>query len=97
MAFLTEMKCFLILSKIEYIQKKYQILVITKQFNLKAINLEKWNILKKFLSKVAINSIEFFAINTKFPMLSMLVSNVFTATKKLPPVGLDLMISALRV
>ena len=40
-------------------------------------------------------TIKFFTVNTKLAMLSMLGSKVFTATKKLPPVGLDLIITSL--
>ena len=41
--------------------------------------------------------IEFFTINTKLGVLSMLASTVFTTTKKLPPEGLDLMTIGSRV
>ena len=36
--------------------------------------------------------LEFFAFNTKLPEMAMLASNDFTTAKKLPPVGLNLMI-----
>ena len=41
-------------------------------------------------------SIEFLAVNTKLPEMTILVSKDLTATKKLPPVGLDLMINGSR-
>ena len=41
-------------------------------------------------------SIEFFAFNTKLPEMTILASKDFTAAKKMPPVGLDLMITRLR-
>ena len=40
---------------------------------------------------------EFFALNTKLPIMAMFVSKNFTAAKKLPQVGLDLMITESRV
>ena len=42
------------------------------------------------------NFVEFFAFNTKLPEIAMLVSKDFTAAKKLPPVGLNLMITGSR-
>ena len=43
------------------------------------------------------DSSEFFANNTTLPVLSMLVSKVFTAAKMLPPERFSLMISDKRV
>ena len=42
-------------------------------------------------------TLEFFAFNTKLPEMAILSSNNVTAAKKLPPVGLDLIITRLRV
>ena len=41
--------------------------------------------------------VEYFAINTKLPMLAMLTSMVFITAIMLPPVGLDLMITVSRI
>ena len=40
--------------------------------------------------------IEFFTVNTKLPEMAILASEDFIAVKKLPPVGLDLMITGSR-
>ena len=41
--------------------------------------------------------VEYFAINTKLPMLAMLTSMVFITAIMLPPVGLDLRITVSRI
>ena len=44
----------------------------------------------------ALSLFEFFAVNTKLPEMVILVSKNFTIAKKLPSVGLDLMITGSR-
>ena len=43
-----------------------------------------------------LSAFEFFAFNTKLPEMVILASKDFTAAKKLPPVGLDVMITGSR-
>ena len=44
-------------------------------------------------SFVLVLIIEFFAVNTKLPEMAILASMDFMALKKLPPVGLDVIIT----
>ena len=41
--------------------------------------------------------LEFFAISTNLPLFLMLASKVITGVKKLPPIGLNLLITSSRV